>query len=61
MRVIVDFYCDECGVVQTEFKDTNEDMSKSICTKCNKEIERTYTSAPAVQFKGSGWFKSGGY
>lgn len=61
MRVFVDFYCPTCAVVQQEFRDTKEDMSKSVCLKCGADIERTYTSAPAVEFKGTGWFKTGGY
>ena len=61
MKVFVDFYCPTCVVVQSEYKSNDTDLSKSVCEKCGAEIERFYGQAPAVEFKGSGWFKTGGY
>lgn len=61
MKVFVDYYCKECNVVQSEFKQNDTELAKSVCLKCGAEIERHYGQAPTFELKGTGWFKTGGY
>lgn len=51
---LYDFKCNVCK----EVKETNENIPPA-CTTCGEIMVRVY-SAPAIQFKGTGFYKTGG-
>jgi putative FmdB family regulatory protein len=53
---IHEFKCDACGVWQEINIPFKEDQV-SDCYKCNKPMRRLI-SAPAIHFKGSGFYKT---
>lgn len=57
---LFDFKCIKCNEVVELNKKINEpDPLK--CPKCGKNaLERTWTKAPGVEYKGKGWFKTTG-
>ena len=52
---LYEYECNECGR-RTEKIQKFSDAPLTVCPHCGGRIERTIT-APAVQFKGSGWYK----
>ena len=52
---LYEYECNECGR-RTEKIQKFSDPELTECPYCGGRIERTLT-APAVQFKGSGWYK----
>lgn len=51
---LYDYLCKQCGH-RFEKIQKFSDPEEKVCPKCQGEIERPI-SAPAVQFKGSGWY-----
>ena len=52
---LYEYECKECGR-RTEKIQKFSDPELTVCPHCGGHLERTLT-APAVQFKGSGWYK----
>jgi putative FmdB family regulatory protein len=52
---LYEYQCKECAR-RTEKIQKFSDPELTVCPHCGGELERTIT-APAVQFKGSGWYK----
>lgn len=52
---LYEYECNECGR-RTEKIQKFSDSPLTECPHCGGRIERTLT-APAVQFKGGGWYK----
>ena len=52
---LYEYECNECGR-RTEKIQKFSDDPLTVCPHCGGRIERTLT-APAVQFKGGGWYK----
>ena len=52
---LYEYECNECGR-RTEKIQKFSDAPLTVCPHCGGRIERTLT-APAVQFKGGGWYK----
>jgi putative FmdB family regulatory protein len=52
---LYEYECKECGR-RTEKIQKFSDAPLTVCPYCSGPIERTLT-APAVQFKGGGWYK----
>lgn len=52
---LYEYQCNECGR-RTEKIQKFSDPELTVCPHCGGQIERTLT-APAVQFKGGGWYK----
>jgi putative FmdB family regulatory protein len=52
---LYEYECKECGR-RTEKIQKFSDAPLTVCPHCGGRIERTLT-APAVQFKGGGWYK----
>lgn len=51
---IYEYQCQECGDI-TELLQRFDDPAPEACDECGGEI-RKLVSAPAFQFKGSGWY-----
>jgi len=51
---IYEYECRKCGAHVEAFQKVN-DKPLTKCTKCRGKLERKI-SAPAIQFKGSGWY-----
>jgi putative FmdB family regulatory protein len=51
---IYEFQCQNCGK-RTELLQRFEDPPLAACPECGGEVKKLF-SAPAVQFKGSGWY-----
>lgn len=60
--MIREYLCKNCKVI-SEFIEKLSDEPKKDCPKCGKTgtLELILFSLSSVQFKGSGWFKTGGY
>jgi putative FmdB family regulatory protein len=52
---LYEYECKECGR-RTEKIQKFSDPELTVCPHCGGPLERTLT-APAVQFKGGGWYK----
>ncbi|HEX5283023.1 MAG TPA: zinc ribbon domain-containing protein [Bryocella sp.] len=52
---LYEYECKECGR-RTEKIQKFSDPELTVCPHCGGAVERTLT-APAVQFKGGGWYK----
>lgn len=52
---LYEYECKECGR-RTEKIQKFSDAPLTVCPHCGGPIERTLT-APAIQFKGGGWYK----
>jgi putative FmdB family regulatory protein len=52
---LYEYECNECGR-RTEKIQKFSDPELTVCPHCGGRVERTLT-APAVQFKGGGWYK----
>jgi putative FmdB family regulatory protein len=52
---LYEYQCNECGR-RTEKIQKFSDPELTVCPYCNGKLERTLT-APAIQFKGGGWYK----
>ena len=52
---LYEYQCRQCGRL-TEKIQKFSDPELTVCPHCGGELSRTLT-APAVQFKGSGWYK----
>jgi putative FmdB family regulatory protein len=52
---LYEYQCNECGR-RTEKIQKFSDPELTVCPYCSGKLERTLT-APAVQFKGGGWYK----
>lgn len=52
---LYEYLCQQCGR-HTEKIQKFSDPELTVCPHCGGRLERTLT-APAVQFKGSGWYK----
>jgi len=51
---LYEYQCKDCGVV-SEVIQKFSDAPLSECANCDGRVERL-VSAPAIQFKGSGWY-----
>ncbi|HSK78192.1 MAG TPA: FmdB family zinc ribbon protein [Thermoanaerobaculia bacterium] len=51
---LYEYECLKCGK-RTELLQRFEDAPLAACPKCGGEVKKLF-SAPAVQFKGSGWY-----
>lgn len=51
---IYEFECKKCGALMEVFQKIN-DKHPTKCKKCGGKLEKLL-SAPAIQFKGSGWY-----
>ena len=51
---IYEYQCNQCGK-RTELLQRMDDAPLATCPECGGEV-RKLLSAPAVQFKGSGWY-----
>lgn len=58
--MLFDYKCNECG----KLSEINKSISAphpTTCPKCKREgLERTFISAPSVEYKGKGWMKTDG-
>ena len=54
---LYEYVCTQCGK-HTEKMQKFSDAEISVCPHCGGKLERVIT-APAVQFKGGGWFADG--
>lgn len=55
-----DYLCENCGNIVHIFKKIN-DPHATQCPSCHEHsLVRTFNSAPGVEFKGKGWFKTDG-
>lgn len=48
---LVDYTCDSCGTVR---EGKNGDVPR--CPSCGELMRKSWTSAPGIQFKGSGFY-----
>jgi len=53
---LYEYQCNVCGE-RTELIQKLSDPPSSHCPKCGGEMKKLI-SAPAIQFKGSGWYKT---
>lgn len=51
---IYEYLCQDCSY-RFELKQSIKDEAVAICSKCGKSVSRII-SAPAIMFKGSGWY-----
>ena len=51
---IYEYQCTQCGK-RTELLQRMDDAPLATCPECGGEVRKLF-SAPAVQFKGSGWY-----
>jgi putative FmdB family regulatory protein len=51
---IYEYKCEDCGA-EMEFMQKAGDAPKKKCPKCGGKLKKRL-SAPALQFKGSGWY-----
>ena len=51
---IYEYLCQDCSY-RFELKQSIKDDAVAACTKCGKSVSRLI-SAPAIMFKGSGWY-----
>jgi putative FmdB family regulatory protein len=51
------YHCDNCGVTFDKYQKF-EDKALTRCPECRKGTLRRVVSAPAIVFKGSGWYKT---
>ncbi|HNC59250.1 MAG TPA: hypothetical protein PLP33_27735 [Leptospiraceae bacterium] len=60
--MIREYLCTKCKE-KSEFIEKYDDEPKKDCPKCGKKnsLELIVFSLSSVQFKGAGWFKTGGY
>lgn len=56
------FKCKNCNC-QWDLMQRISDPYPTDCPQCKEKgiMEKIFTNAPGLEFKGSGWFKSGGY
>ena len=52
---LYEYRCDKCGE-RTEVIQTFSEKPLKICPHCGERALRKMFSAPAIQFKGSGWY-----
>ena len=52
---LYEYRCDRCGE-RTEVIQTLSERPLKICPHCGERALRKMLSAPAIQFKGSGWY-----
>ena len=52
-----DYKCLTCESTVTIIRGIADEELAPICAHCAKEMTRSYDSAPAVTFKGTGWGK----
>lgn len=53
---LYEYQCTDCGE-RVEIIQRLSDPPPAHCAKCNGEMKKL-VSAPAIQFKGSGWYKT---
>jgi putative FmdB family regulatory protein len=53
---IYDYHCDHCGHSFSQVQ-SYQDAALTACPRCGKKPRRLMT-APAIVFKGSGWYKT---
>lgn len=51
---IYEYKCEDCGA-EMEFMQKAGEAPKKKCPKCEGKLKKRF-SAPAIQFKGSGWY-----
>jgi putative FmdB family regulatory protein len=51
---IYEYACEECAYT-FELKQSIKDEPVAVCSRCGKSVKRII-SAPAIMFKGSGWY-----
>lgn len=59
MSPAYDYKCPDCNKTTTVVRAMNDEEAKPICITCATEMARSYDSAPAITFKGTGWGKDG--
>jgi len=52
---LYEYRCDKCGQ-RTEVIQSFSEKPLRICPHCGERAHRKMLSAPAIQFKGSGWY-----
>lgn len=52
-----DFYCDACGTTFEKNLHFGERTSDLVCPRGHTQVRRLF-SAPAIHFKGSGWYST---
>jgi putative FmdB family regulatory protein len=52
-----DYKCQDCESTITIIRGIADDEQTPICAHCAREMTRSYDSAPAITFKGTGWGK----
>lgn len=58
---IYEYKCKNCGQVLEKLQKLSDDPIIKCCY-CNKDtLEKQISSNTSLQFKGPGWFNSGGY
>jgi putative FmdB family regulatory protein len=53
---LYEYQCTQCGE-RVEIIQRHSDPPPAHCAKCNGDMKKL-VSAPAIQFKGSGWYKT---
>lgn len=53
---LYEYQCAQCGE-REEIIQKFSDPPHTLCAKCGGEMKKLF-SAPAIQFKGSGWYKT---
>lgn len=54
-----EFICEVCNELTTTSQSMKEDLVVPDCPKCNLRMNRIYNT-PGIQFKGTGFYKTGG-
>jgi len=55
MSPIYDFKCPRCGITIEQTRGYDDDTPAPTCGDCLMSLERVYSSAPGIIFKGDGW------
>lgn len=50
-----EYKCEECNYYFIENRGINDAPAFNVCPKCRGRIHRTFTSAPLISFKGTGF------
>jgi len=56
---VYEYRCDECKSYIQVTRSYSESETDVICPKCDLKANRVY-SVPGIQFKGTGFYKTGG-
>lgn len=53
---LYEYQCDACGHRIEVLQRRRADLPPACCTACGNEALTRVPAAPAIQFKGSGWY-----